>query len=75
MEWTEKVLVPDLEATRVLSDNPLDADKCWNCNKGIDCEDCEDLTSITSDYIIKEIKMAQVVLCGIPVGAPYRIND
>ena len=75
MQWYEKVLVPKLETVKVLSNNPQDIDKCFNCTKEMDCEDCDDLTPITCELQVKKVKMAQIVLCGIPIGTPYQIND
>ena len=74
IEWLETVLVPKMETVKVLSDNPQDIDKCWNCMKG-NCEKCDDLTPITCEFTTKQVKMRQVTLCGIPVGYPYQVDD
>ena len=71
--FIEKRLVLKLDKTHCI--NPKDEDKCWNCEKRIDCEECEDLSPIVCDeYETEDVIMNQIVLCGIPIGNPYKVK-
>lgn len=71
--WKEKRLVPKIEMVHIVDgyDNPCEY--CEEC--GEKCEFCDVSVPITSDYEIKEVTMAQMTICGIPVGTPYEVNE
>ena len=71
--WKEQRLVPIIDTTRVVEgyDNPCETCENW----GEKCEICDVFVPITSDYEFKEITMGQMLICGVPVGDPYEVNE
>lgn len=71
--WREKRLFPIVETTHVLEgyDNPCETCESW----GEKCEFCNVLVPITCDFESKEVTMGQMLVCGIPVGDPYVVEE
>ena len=71
--WKEKRVVPKIETVHILDgyDNPCESCEDW----GEKCEFCTVSIPITSEYIIKEATMAQMTMCGIPIGSPYEVSE
>lgn len=70
--WKEKRLVPKIETVHIADgyDNPCESCEEW----GEKCEFCNVFVPLTSDYEVKEVTMAQMTICGIPVGTPYEVS-
>lgn len=71
--WKEKRLVPKIETVHIADgyDNTCESCEEW----GEKCEFCNVFVPLTSDYEVKEVTMAQMTICGIPVGTPYEVNE
>lgn len=70
--WNELRCVPDLEKSHIAEgyDNI-----CSDCDEwGEKCESCAVSVPIECDVHFKEVKMAQMTICGIPVDTPYEIK-
>ena len=71
--WKEGRVVPIVDTVHIVDgyDNPCEACEDW----GEKCEFCNAFVPLTSDYEIKEVTMAQMTICGIPVGTPYEVDS
>lgn len=73
MIWKEKVLVPKMDTVHIKDryDNPCKACEEW----GEQCEFCNVSVPLVSEYEYEEITMKQMVICGIPVGCAYMVEE
>ena len=70
--WNETRLVPDVKNTHVLDGCENVCEKCEDW--GEKCETCDISVPIVCDSGLhtEQVTMAQMTICGIPVGNPYR---
>lgn len=73
IEWREKRIIPKIETVHILDgyDNPCESCEEWRRK----CEFCNAFVPLTSDYEVKEVTMAKMTICGIPVGTPYEVDS
>lgn len=72
IKWDEIRYVPDVNTAHV-SDGYINI--CDSCEKwGETCETCNVSVPITCDIHPRKITMAQMAICGVPVGSPYELS-
>ena len=69
--WKETRVVPDMNTAHVIEGSE---DICSDCEEwGEKCETCNVGVPITCDLHFEQVTMAQMTICGIPVGNPYEV--
>lgn len=72
--WNETRLLPDINTTHVLDgcENTCESCEEW----GEKCETCNVSVPIVCDSGLhaEQVTMAQMTICGIPVGSPYEVS-
>ncbi len=70
--WDEIRYVPDINTAHVLDGH---INTCDSCEKwGEECESCNVSVPVTCDIHQRKVTMAQMTICGVPVGLPYELS-
>lgn len=71
--WKEYRMIPIENTVHIIDGyaNPCEICENW----GDACETCDAFVPLTCDFEVKEVTMGQMLICGVPVGDPYEIDE